>query len=174
MKKIDNKAVVMTELNRELVRLGKLLPRTDAGKEALEVCEGAISNVTNERFKRDMIRYLKAKFPDHLLDEPCPKPVEVRTVNAKKTAHTPGPWIADLDLAEPVISSQGAPYEPQVAVCSPIEGEAEANARLIAAAPEGLEFAKRMKLYFDSNPNGYQDLRLLCEAFLAKATGGAE
>lgn len=52
-----------------------------------------------------------------------------------KPKHTPGPWHADVDLYQPVITSVGAPHEPQIALVSQIEGEAEANAHLIAAAP---------------------------------------
>lgn len=41
-------------------------------------------------------------------------------------------------------------------------------AKLFAAAPQGLAFAKRMAKFFEANPNGYEDLRQECMAFLKK------
>lgn len=49
--------------------------------------------------------------------------------------------------------------------------EAEANARLIAAAPDLLEFAKEMEGFFEVNTNGYGDLAEMCKKAIAKAEG---
>jgi hypothetical protein len=48
------------------------------------------------------------------------------------SAHTPGPWFFNPDFNEVQAEADGQP----VAVLSPREGESEANARLIAAAPD--------------------------------------
>ena len=50
-------------------------------------------------------------------------------------------------------------------------GNADANAVLIAAAPDLLAFAQAMELYFEFNPTGFNDLKRLCSEVLAKAEG---
>ena len=95
-------------------------------------------------------------------------------MNKPKTKHTPGPWevfdshsgIYILDSAE------------QSAVCR-LEWclEAEANARLIAAAPELLAALKRLWLYFgvrcDGTPRDWTEWRE-ARAAIDKAEGRAE
>ena len=76
-----------------------------------------------------------------------------------KAQHTPGPWRYDTDSNgwEFRISQEdGAPYTPgysDVAHFNSVQGEArdiqEANARLIAAAPELLEALEDMVRIFD-------------------------
>jgi len=62
--------------------------------------------------------------------------------------HTPGPWALQVD--EEIIYSQGADFEPQIAITYKREAnldgllEERANARLIAAAPELLGALKAL------------------------------
>src|SRR4051812_37585185 len=67
---------------------------------------------------------------------------------AERAAHTPGPWLAEADDSS-VFDSEGR----EVADCLtfPFAGEeAEANARLIAAAPELYEALKALIVLSDS------------------------
>jgi hypothetical protein len=98
--------------------------------------------------------------------------------------HTPGPWFSHIDLKEPVITAQGAVYEPQVALVSEIDGETEANAYLIAAAPEMLEALHAVAQlahnggFPDMSADELRKLLFACgnRAMIAisKATGGDE
>jgi len=101
--------------------------------------------------------------------------------------HTPGPWSAELDCEQPVITSLGAFDEPQIAVVSDGDPrvETEANARLIAAAPEmleALERASRELEWADKNcqikplagVSTFKIALVKINAAIAKATGGAE
>lgn len=94
--------------------------------------------------------------------------------------HTPGPWkfIPADDtpgFREPAAVSIGGKlmFMPSGLVFLP--GETEANARLIAAAPEGLEIAEDFLSFARSNksfvypPGSLQKL----EQFIAKARGEA-
>ena len=122
-----------------------------------------------------------------------PKQPSAPAVSAAKSdadrvgAHTPGPWSADLDCEHPVITSLCAPHNPQVAVvCDGDPREAtEANARLIAAAPEmleALERASRELEWADKNcqikplagVSTFKIALVKINAAIAKATGGAE
>lgn len=61
----------------------------------------------------------------------------------ENTKHTPGPWTSthDADVQQPTFHI-GTPLEPDVARVNDCIEQAEANARLIAAAPELLAFAQ--------------------------------
>lgn len=87
------------------------------------------------------------------------------------SAHTPGPWeVGDLDRnGQRVVRG-----EMEVATCwhhclGPLEPVMEANARLIAAAPDGLEAVERcLEHYSDALPvHMVEEFR----AFAAKARG---
>lgn len=84
--------------------------------------------------------------------------------------YTKGPWIAYTDVKEPVVNSLGANYEPQIALLSEIEGESEANAHLIAAAPEMYQFIENV---FNSaiHPEAFECLQKQAEKILIKARG---
>lgn len=61
----------------------------------------------------------------------------------KDAKHTPGPWGTDNYDSEPYINTDGG--ETNIAMCFDLrDGRQKANARLIAAAPELLEAAKRV------------------------------
>jgi len=64
-----------------------------------------------------------------------------------KTKHTPGPWKVDPDYLEEVICSEFVSILPYCT--SGFEEEAEANAKLIAAAPEMLEALKTVDLFLN-------------------------
>jgi hypothetical protein len=97
------------------------------------------------------------------LDHPRWEPV----VSADK--HTPGPWIA-VDMI--IHQSGSGKFLGAVAVNhpeGPTRGEAEANAKLMAAAPNLLEALKNARRFIvDNDPEmiGYVD------GLIAKAEGG--
>ena len=88
--------------------------------------------------------------------------------------HTPGPWVVVGNLTKYVEARLVGGLIQEVAACGPTmadEGygqQQEANARLIAAAPDLLEALKRCK--FDSLNMTLED-REFCRAAIAKATG---
>ena len=88
--------------------------------------------------------------------------------------HTPGPWVVVGRLTKYVEARLVGRLIQEVAACGPTmadEGygqQQEANARLIAAAPDLLEALKRCK--FDSLNMTLED-REFCRAAIAKATG---
>ncbi len=49
--------------------------------------------------------------------------------------------------------------------------ESEANAQLIAAAPELYEFAKIMQKFCNDNPGWAEDFKIMCDHALKKAEG---
>ena len=91
--------------------------------------------------------------------------------------HTPGPWAighsftADIAIREPS-------GECVAVTCELCEGEAEANARLIASAPELLAALRdceaRLTLLIESGRGKLLDVtaRNTSRAVIAKATGG--
>lgn len=83
-------------------------------------------------------------------------------------SHTPGPW--ELRGCRLVTDHHGVVIAERISANGP--GTPEANARLIAAAPELLELAKFMVL----NIGGYdpEKARDMARAAIAKATGGAK
>ena len=109
------------------------------------------------------------------------------------SAHTPGPWVVDArgggvvrsDAPETERQFARGKGRPQVAVAVGMsdrpEGEWEANARLIAAAPELLALARLVVSETTEDENGNMPphphdalLTLLdaARAAIAKATGG--
>ena len=71
-----------------------------------------------------------------------------------ETKHTPGPWKASGTGINGAASSYGHRW--RVATCtdsywdgSDLTGEAQANARLIASAPDLLKLAQNLLEYFD-------------------------
>lgn len=100
------------------------------------------------------------------------------------TQHTPGPWLADLEVYPVMVRSQSETW-PLVDEIGNEEGRAGAfvcntgdnktNARLIAAAPDLLKAAQDVL----SHKRGEDDWLILaihCRALedaIAKATGGA-
>lgn len=68
--------------------------------------------------------------------------------------HTKGPWVAHIDVAEPVIQSIGQAYEPEIATLNEIEGESVYNAHLIAAAPDMLNVLIEVSKLIDRDANG--------------------
>ena len=87
---------------------------------------------------------------------------------------TPGPWVVVGRLTKYVEARLVGGLIQEVAACGPTmadEGygqQQEANARLIAAAPDLLDALKRCK--FDSLNMTLED-REFCRAAIAKATG---
>ena len=87
---------------------------------------------------------------------------------------TPGPWVVVGRLTKYVEARLVGGLIQEVAACGPTmadEGygqQQEANARLIAAAPDLLEALKRCK--FDSLNMTLED-REFCRAAISKATG---
>jgi len=83
--------------------------------------------------------------------------------------HTPGPWVID-----PCWDILGNTYDGNGMVCQITtdavpRDEAEANARLIAAAPDLLEALREATSALKGNGYGVEDL----EAAIARATGAA-
>lgn len=123
----------------------------------------------------------------------------------KEAKHTPGPWKAHIDMdgrhrhlailtEAPEFLVEGWPYHPKIATA--LHGGkgdcpreiAEANARLIAAAPELLEALEQQNTFLEAwfaalgqienVPNGIlhniQQRHKINGAILAKATGSTE
>ena len=93
------------------------------------------------------------------------------------TKHTPGPWYVGSGTYEgrniysvaSVTDDEGFTYQPIVASAEDDGIKCwDANARLIAAAPDLLEALKRCK--FDSLNMTIEDLEF-CRAAIARATG---
>lgn len=77
--------------------------------------------------------------------------------------HTPGPWIVSLDPrypSEPCIDAVIDGVAWHIALChnasGPDDGSAEANARLIAAAPELLATVKDALPLLRADPSRYE------------------
>jgi hypothetical protein len=96
--------------------------------------------------------------------------------------HTPGPWkaVRNASFWEVVTPlpgqtlDQANEYSPSLAyVWGEGEEQAEANARLIAAAPELLEALKEIVGFWDSIVPGecVNDMHVKARAAIAKATG---
>lgn len=62
--------------------------------------------------------------------------------------HTPGPWFAERPYKEPGLYVTAAP---NTALIARVWNDNEANARLIAAAPELLKALERLVLGYDCN-----------------------
>ena len=101
------------------------------------------------------------------------------------SAHTPGPWTFSRwdqygDTRFYVAQADGAPYTPQYSDAATLIAETvsiervaiqEANARLIAAAPELLEALKAVLDHFDKA--SFERAFSLAAKAIAKAEGGA-
>lgn len=90
-----------------------------------------------------------------------------------KPKHTPGPWTH----VGSTIRTPGDGSHRKIADLGDPRGQLpsmfEANARLIAAAPELVQFARMMETYFDNNLDGYGDFRQIVREILAKVDGGS-
>lgn len=88
--------------------------------------------------------------------------------------HTPGPWVARPD-------PHGSKDDACVGLddeCTPVDYVAVCrrhDARLIAAAPDGLDAAQEALIALEAAPDSVtvQIARQKLRAFIAKATGGA-
>ncbi|UXC20049.1 hypothetical protein [Comamonas squillarum] len=87
--------------------------------------------------------------------------------------HTPGPWEAIGNLVRsPMYQPDGLPKGMQIAECKdgysqPFTEEAKANARLIAAAPELLDFIRE---WLDRQGGDANYMTGKASALIAKAT----
>ena len=92
-----------------------------------------------------------------------------------KTKHTPGPWYALSEgVTDAAIGYRAIIDAHGYTVCNP-SPMGEANARLIAAAPEllrALEFAKNELHYHPATRNS--EALEVVRAAIAKATGGEQ
>lgn len=94
------------------------------------------------------------------------------------TNHTPGPWHLGVRPGPMVYGSKGQQIADLLADLLP-PGENQANARLIAAAPDMLQILQRILRAHESGNNGaFMGEAVLCDAFamearaaIAKATG---
>ena len=77
-------------------------------------------------------------------------------------AHTPGPWRADLDLDGTLRSAENVPI---CQICD--HNQSEANARLIAAAPDMLDALDRIDR-IGNGINVNEDQKLTAYALLMK------
>ena len=87
-----------------------------------------------------------------------------------ETHHTPGPWAVAETFSPCVLIGDGY-------VQLPVNDEAQANARLIAAAPELLEALQRLSAQCTRlrlPGQAETDAEKTARAVIAKATGGAE
>ena len=86
--------------------------------------------------------------------------------------HTPGPWAAvkrDWDVEWRVTDN----IRGLIATLEPRDGDTEANARLIAAAPELAESLRRVWAFVENGPDSddFFELRAQVRAALGKAAG---
>lgn len=93
--------------------------------------------------------------------------------------HTPGPWKVGNSHSNYIINHQygDGSWGYLMSLSSVVHGEAEeANAKLIAAAPELLEALERVSTFFESSESYSQEWRLKQELGLviAKARGAAQ
>lgn len=93
-----------------------------------------------------------------------------------KTKHTPGPWVYGDEMFDSQITAPSAPAawgNRTIAVVDHAEDEmGEANAHLIAAAPELLAAVE--DAYRAASAMGWSDKMLLWGAAIARARGGGE
>ena len=76
------------------------------------------------------------------------------------TKHTPGPWILHMGFDETYTISDTGGCEIGHIYCESMgDGEHEANARLIAAAPELLEAAKAVAKWLGRDIDDWDSLR---------------
>jgi hypothetical protein len=89
---------------------------------------------------------------------------------SSKTKHTPGPWVAETydGFNDVRIESNNGP----IAIVG--TGKGEANAALIAAAPEMLEALEELYLTFRDEIAESSELEKMLQNIITKAKGGAE
>ena len=87
--------------------------------------------------------------------------------------HTPGPWRAWHDsYGRFQIMAGGLPLSPSRDGAQP--GEGEANAALIAAAPDLLDALQALVAAFDADLHDLMIAKLAAKAAITQATGGAK
>lgn len=89
-------------------------------------------------------------------------------------SHTPGPWIVDPAEDVPLAVIQDTPDGFGVAEIVAQGPEGEADARLIAAAPDMLEALQRIVAVTYHDPDLYGDILGWACAAIAKAEGSAQ
>lgn len=92
-------------------------------------------------------------------------------------AHTPAPWKVCEDYINVYAPETDTAITNQDHICAPDQDEAEANARLIAAAPCLLEALEKALWMIESNEGTSDENDAIvdaCRAAIAKAKGGAE
>lgn len=87
-------------------------------------------------------------------------------------AHTPGPWIAKAGIGRWNVTTASPPRTFNICSINSDRIEQEANARLIAAAPDLLEALK--ELLFDAFEDAHPDAVKRARAAIARATGGGQ
>ena len=98
-----------------------------------------------------------------------------------KTQHTPGPWLNGGSAKDGEFTNWFVSAPPNcIAVCPERDGSSEANARLIAAAPELLAACREVAEWHDLVKQNYPDMAGLLRGLeagakaIAKAEGRAE
>lgn len=89
--------------------------------------------------------------------------------------HTPGPWYVGETrcIYSKLQTVDGTYVEPLIAQCTKLTTSADANAALIAAAPEMLEALERIEVMLQSNKDAESDFLLtLIQPAISKAKGG--
>lgn len=83
--------------------------------------------------------------------------------------HTPGPWVYHAK------TSTVQPYPGSGTICAlSLRGEREANARLIAAAPELLAALEKVDAYLapeGDEDDAWHDIRVVIQEAIARAKG---
>ena len=113
--------------------------------------------------------------------------IQTKHDNTMKNQHTPGPWEADIRIAQAMVTDSNgnaiadiARHEFSDTEQSYSDQKIEANARLIAAAPDllsaliALEKASRKVLDTSATPDGLKNCKILVEARMAIEQAGGE
>ena len=93
------------------------------------------------------------------------------------TKHTQGPWWFDQDTGEITCEAREGKVEiatVEIGWAPAFEAEQQANARLIAAAPELLEALKEAMGGYTEFSVGDRELLRKCRATIAKAEGATQ
>ena len=100
----------------------------------------------------------------------------MKTLKAKAT-HTPGPWSIvnwgeATDHPYIVPAKENPETQRESKICDVYNPESEANARLIAAAPELLELCKEaVEVYYDAGLDNTDHVVKRMKSAIAKAEG---
>lgn len=89
------------------------------------------------------------------------------------TNHTPGPWIPHNGPCVFVVTTTTKPRTFRICTINTDRAEAEANARLIAAAPDLLAVLKETLVDYRACGMEERQIISVIRAAIAKATGGA-